>query len=448
MTPQRSFEDTAPGRGFSRLQIVVRACALAAFIALVLLRLPVVVAQGRFWAEEGALYFHNAQTLPWWRAALRPEHGYLSLFANLAGLFADYCVPLAQAPRATAGLALLAQCLPALILVTARDTWLRPVPAIVASVLLIAMPPLCDEVWLNTANSQFHLALAAALCVALDVPAGQGNRRWRSAFLVLAPLCSPIAIALTPVPVLRAILARSRLQARARATQAACLLAGAVPQLFFIIQAPLRDRGAFIGPVTMSYIFAARHLAAPFLGENAANRIALGWLDAVRAGHLPVLPVCAVVAVTVVLVAAVALSRRAVCPYLPLCGLVFAVLSYNGAVAGGINLIGVSGSQRYAFAPSMLFALTVVSLCSVERTSIAHPAKLIAVWLLGVSVWQTIRPQDPVYTSGPAWQAELSRWHADPTYAVKIWPAGWKMHLLSGTFRTNNEIFLPRVPPG
>ncbi len=180
--------DSSPA--LSRQAVAVRAGAMLTFIVLVLLRLPAVTRHGRFWAEEAKLYFHNAWIMPWWQVLFRPANGYLSLYANVGGLLARYCVPLEQAPRVTAALALLAQCLPILVLVTARDRWLRPAPILFAAVLLLAMPPLCDEVWLNTANSQFHIALAAALCVALDAPSGWSGRT-RGALLDLRTAVRP-----------------------------------------------------------------------------------------------------------------------------------------------------------------------------------------------------------------------------------------------------------------
>ncbi len=280
--PACATDTAAPPGLFSPAAVAVRAGAQLAFLVLVLARLPVLVEQGRFWAEEGTLYFRNAWTLPWWQAALRPENGYLNLFANLAGILARWCVPLQDAPRLTTGLALLAQDLPILLLITARDRWLRPAPIVLAAVLLVAMPPLCNEVWLNTANSQFHVALAVALCLALEAPAGWSGRA-RGVLLVLAPLCGPISVVLVPVAVLRAVWERRR----ARVLQAACLLAGAAPQLTCMVLAPLHERGKFVGPTIMACIFAAKHLAVPFLGEDMAASLAPSWAATVPLGRPP-----------------------------------------------------------------------------------------------------------------------------------------------------------------
>ena len=404
--------------------IILRLILLLLFVSLVVTRLPIVTLQGRFWAEDGSLYFHNARLLPWWQAAFRPQNGYLSLIANLSGILANALVPLDRAPLVTEILALFVQMLPAIILLTSRDMWLRTAPIVSATILLIAMPPLCDEVWLNTANSQFHVALAAALCVSLDAPAGWSGRG-RNILLCLAPLCSPVSIALAPVFVLRAAWERQR----ARTLQAACFLAGMLPQLLAMLSSPLHDRGKLIGPVTMACVLAAKHLALPFLGEDSAEDLVPTWFASVHAGRVPYLPVLTVVAVAAVIILAAARTRRPETICFLASGIMLVLASYNAAVGGGISLITVDGGQRYAFAASMLFALTAVSLCTATNRSIAYGARLVAIWLLAVSIWQTVRPQDQVYASGPAWRQEVTKFRADPAYMPQIWPVGWKMRL-------------------
>ena len=58
---------------------------LAGCALLICLRMPEIVIRGRFWAEEGVVFFHNAWTLPWSKALLTPLGGYLPLIALRQG---------------------------------------------------------------------------------------------------------------------------------------------------------------------------------------------------------------------------------------------------------------------------------------------------------------------------------------------------------------------------
>ncbi len=396
-----------------------RLLALAVFVALVWVRIPEIMHYDRFWAEEGTVYFARAWTLPWWQALWAPASGYLNLAANAAGLAARYLFPLHDAPRVTTLVAFAFQALPAVLLVTARDAWLRRPAVLFAAILILAMPPVCDEVWLNTTNSQFHLALAAALCLALEVPIGVGAPA-RRLLLFLAPLCSPGCVALAPLFVARAALDRQK----GRAIQAGCIVAGAVLQ-FALFYTSTPGRGHISGPATAASIFAVKHLAIPFLGEQGAVLIADGLRDEVFAGHYPIAAIVAVAAVCGLILAAVVVRRRSEPGWLLVAGLALACLSYYGALEGGTALISVVGENRYAFAPCMLFALAVLALAATAADRIAQGAWAAVVWLLVIATQQTVLPQDPIFVQGPRWKTEIARWRANPGHPLAIWPAGW-----------------------
>jgi hypothetical protein len=396
---------------------------LAVFVALVWLRLPVPMHDGRFWAEEGTLYFAHAWTLPWAQALLISSNGYLSLAANVGGLLARYAVPLEDAPHVTAMFALGLQALPALLLATARDAWLRKPIVLMAAMLLLAMPPVCDEVWLNLANSQFHLALAAALCLVLAIPSGMYGIP-RNVLLFLTPLSSPASIALAPLFVARAIWDRQK----SRALQAGCIVSGAVLQLTLFYH-PLAERGHLLGPATLASIFVVKHLAIPFLGEEEANFIAADVHGDIIAGHYPVLAIFAAFVAVSALVLAIAIRRRPEPVWLLLAGGAIACLSYEAALGGGPSLITAVGVNRYAFVPCMLTALALLSFAATAADRLSQIAWATVCWLLVISVQQTLLPQDAVFVNGPSWKTEIAKWRADSKHPIAIWPIGWVMQL-------------------
>ena len=99
---------------------------LAIYAAMICLRMPRIIITGRFWCEEGNIFYHDAWTLPPGAALFHSFGGYLNLFANGATLAARWLLPVALAPYLTIAMALLVQLCPLLLVSTARDAWLRP----------------------------------------------------------------------------------------------------------------------------------------------------------------------------------------------------------------------------------------------------------------------------------------------------------------------------------
>ncbi len=139
---------------------LLRPALLLAFVILVCARMPDIVLHGRFWAEEGRYFFHDAASMGWRQALFYPVGGYLNIVANGAGLLAHALVPLRLAPFVTTGVALACQACPLLVLLSARDRWLQSPAVLCAATLLLATPAAVDEVWLNSIHSQFQLGLA------------------------------------------------------------------------------------------------------------------------------------------------------------------------------------------------------------------------------------------------------------------------------------------------
>ena len=402
-------------------RVAWRAALLVLFVALVWLRMPGIMRHGRFWAEEGRIYFVNAATMPWWQALFRSELGYLNFPATAATLCAHYLVRLEDAPHVTTAIALLLQSLPAVLLITARAAWLdRPLVRL-AAVLILALPPTGDEVWLNTINSQFHIAIAAALCLALDSPRG-----WARPLLVAAaPVCSPVSIALAPLFVLRAAAERTP----SRVLQAAAILIGSTLQLG-VFYHPMDARGHWPGPSVLVAIITARHLALPLLGRELAGVVSADLLDGVHQTTQPWLAYVAVLAATAALAIALALRRHATSAWMLAAAVTLAAASIYGALGDRTDLISVDGGMRYAYGPLMLTSLTVLALAASGTDRVSAIAWLFTAWLLAIGLMQSMLLEHfPDVANGPRWKPETAAWRTGPSHPMAIWPRGWVMHL-------------------
>src|SRR4051812_27731353 len=169
------------------------ALTLAALF-LIVRRTPHILLVGRFWAEEGTIYFRDALLGSWADALLAPRMGYFSAWTKLATLAAT-AVPLEWAPLVTVYAALAVQ-LMVIWIVARSDAFAGPVARLLAvAVVLFAVPS--AEVWLNTANSQFHFALVAA--VLLVTAPGALPAALRLGFLALAAASGPVGVSLAPL---------------------------------------------------------------------------------------------------------------------------------------------------------------------------------------------------------------------------------------------------------
>jgi hypothetical protein len=366
--------------------------ALLIYAALVLLRMPEIVLKGRFWAEEGAVFFTNAWTLDPVSALLMPVGGYLNLVANAATLAARWTMPLTDAPY----------------------------PIRLAGLALRLFVPGSDEIWLQTLHCQFELAVACGLILALDVPR---SGAFALVLLVLAPLCGPGAIALTPLFLLRALMDRTS----GRAIQCGALMLGSAVQILFFFKLGT-DRGYTLDPGVILSVVTVKDLIVPFTGlYSSAGRVA-ALQAAVLAGHVPVLAIAAPLVVFGGLTAIIWRTGNRPAFWL-LAGAAAAALSaYIGALDGTAALIHTRAGDRYAFVPLSLTALSVLALAASGHPVWRWPAAAICAWLLIVGIRAYLTPWQPV-ADGPSWHEQVALWRADPAYVMHIWPAPWTVTL-------------------
>lgn len=407
-----------PGSGLERLSY------LAFFALLVAVRLPRVFLEGRFWAEEGRVHFENAWNMPWLDALLFSYAGYLNLTANAAGLLARYLPPLWAAPYVSTGLALIIQCLPAVLILTSRLDWLRHRAVLVAALLLIATPPHSEEVWLNSICSQYHLTLSAGIILALESRGGLVGVL-RLAVLLLATLSAPMSWVLAPLFALRAVLERSG----PRVWQTLVVALGVAIQLIWFF-APTPGREVGISPTLFGAIVLAKQVIIPLVPTPLDSElIGLFARDLSMAGG-PLWPLAVVAALFAVL-AWGALRRPKEAPlWFLLTGAIIATGAYAGSLGNKADLLVVLAGNRYAFGPQVLFGLTVLGLAVLLRGKARLWARAVVIWLLVVGMWGYFAFAGPGQVqSGPPWLPEVQKYQQDHNYRMKIWPPGWSMGL-------------------
>jgi len=394
---------------------------VAGFAALLFARMPEVL-HGRLWAEEGIVFYEHAATMPAWQALWLPYFGYLNLAANAAPIIARALVNLENAPRLITFIGLIFQCCPAILLVCARDAWLRPPLARIAALLLVAAAAQTEEVWLQTLHSQFHLALCAAIILALDIP-----RRRLAIFggllLVLGPLCGPPACIMAPLFLARAIIDRSW----ARLWQTCAIGAGAGLQvLLFYSHASGRAYG--IGPIVLLCIVYIKQIVMPLFGVKL-GAVETARLQARTAAHLfPWRAVIVSLVLFAAFCAALLRGRHAPAIWLFLAACCTGWIGYYGALGDKLRMLMIGNGGRYVFLPEVLASLAMLALAAGSLRPERWLARATVALLVLVGVLD-LRASDRFIKTGPDWGQQVALWRDDHKHPLATWPEGWFMNL-------------------
>ncbi len=125
-------------------------------------RCPRLLTHAQFYAEDGTIWFAQAYNDGWMASLALPQAGYLNTMPRIAAGLA-LLAPLLQAPLIMAVVGLLVQGLPVPILLSSRlRNWGSLPMRMLLAAIYIALPN-TREIHLVATNTQWHLALTAAL---------------------------------------------------------------------------------------------------------------------------------------------------------------------------------------------------------------------------------------------------------------------------------------------
>lgn len=406
---------------------------VAAFALVAAARLPGVWAEGRFQDEEASVFLAYAWHFPASEAFWRSFGGYWNVIANGIGLLLTAAVKadvvsLERAPYASMLAGLLAQTIPALLLVTGKASWLPDMRARLLGLLLLAFLPGVEEVYLNSLHIQFHLAFACALILALDVPDGRKARILYGIPLGLAPLCGPAAIMLLPLFGLRAYVEHDR----HRAYQLLVLALAASWQMLFFYT-PSAVRGLAFDPINLLAAISIRMIVFPALGAGIADQVALALEQSILGNRILLWSLASLSASLFGLMLFSMVRHR---------NSGFWLLSASLLVAAGSLGLGIASTNpsaaffvsagfRYNYLPLGLLALALVSsmLSTEGRKRTIYKTSLILFLMVGFIEYS--RPASFI-ASGPSWPGEVAAWRKNPDHLLSVWPEPTYKANLSG----------------
>ncbi len=409
-------------------------------------RAPGLFTEPRLWAEEGTRYFRSAyafaESPQWYRSLFQVQRGYFALWPNIAATAAANLVPLEEAPRVTTALALLIQLAAvAILLWSESELWShRGIKTL--GVLAMIFAPLSGEIWLNTINSQFVLALIGFLILHANARQSQRLRWLFHALLGIAGLTGVVSILLTPLFVFKALKEKSRERAIQAGILSACSLIQAAIMMLF---ASDTRSTIFIRWTGMDWTLIVSVLWTQSIGlllfglENARGFFSL--ITALRATNpqayqigcllLGVIEIACLWAISLPLDS---LNR------LTLLGsyLTLILVSTAGALpADRLALVNPGVAERYFYAPNAILALTAVGslqrfqarkFASGQRRWMLIPG---AVFLAASLLWgmKQFQPTTQAGADWPSWREQVRIWRKQPDHELEIWPPGWKTQL-------------------
>lgn len=396
----------------SRLGALLPLVLAAGAVLATVYRLPEILAEPRFWAEEARVYFVHALNVPTLDALIAPHQGYYSLVPNLA-TWLGTLVPLERAPVITTGIALAVQVLPALVTALGRGPWVDTPAKRITAVLTVLLVGAAGELHATSICSQFHLAvLTAVIYFETETRPGPLHQAVFALLLIVCGMTGVQSIMLLPLFIWRWWLWGRRFDTVALTVLTACLAL----QAAVVLTAPAEVDRFAVGP-DMGGMLA-----------NALENLAKGLLIYPVAGDLGPKTLeqplgAAIFAIAVLGIAAAVAAQAILLRHGPWRALI--VAAWIVAIASFAASRRMAGGERYLEVSSVLIVIAIARLAfDTERhratRSIAATATACA---LLVNAWLYLPRLNSIYDPAwPVWSEEIARWRAGDVAEPRIHP--------------------------
>jgi hypothetical protein len=379
-------------------------------VVLIAIRETDLLANPRFWGEEGSVFYAFARHHTVREIFTTPQVGYLTLFNSIVATLQAKVFRAEAAAIVSTYAAFLVQLVPVfLVAFTSHPFWSTPARKLACVLaILLATPP---ELWLTTTNSHFVFGLITFLVMVIPANSLSRAQRWLfRGLLVLGALSGPASMLVTPAFVLKAYVERSREKSIQAAIQVACAVVQGMTTVYCLAYQSRYPRlVAFDWRMTVEGIF-ADHFSLGIAVLGTVGAVVLGILVA---GYVGIL--------------AVRSRHDPEHRIFLLSFLLVAVFS----TAGSLHLLG---SPRYGYVPTCILLLLLTAEASGLRVGQGRWERGAAVVLLALSLALNASDYRTRITSQihsidhPSWQDEVARWRADPTHKPRIRPT-WEVEM-------------------
>jgi hypothetical protein len=395
----------APARKpFTAGKAVLAVVAIAAAVAVGLLRQLGPGALNTIWAEDGSIFYAEAVQKGPWAALTTSYAGYFHAVPRLLAAIASIFPPSAAATVLAAGAALIVALLALLVYVASAAHLTSTVARIVVSALVVVVPVAQDEVLNSVANFHWY-GLYVLFWVFLWSPRSRAGQVVAVAAVLLVATSDILVLAYVPLALFRFF---HKEEGRLGKILGGALALGLVVQ-FIGLATGSSERELDPNPVRAAVGYLLRAVPAPLIGQRwLGHQIGARWVA------------LAAVAWLLVAVAFVVALRGLTRPAWVLAGA--AVIQSAALYVLPVVLSGVA-APRYAVAPALLVVVALVAILRPKQGN-AVPLSVLAGFLAVIAL-VNLRIDNP-RAHGPAWDAELDKARATcapgATAAIPIAP--------------------------
>jgi hypothetical protein len=381
-------------------------------------RCPSLLTHAQFYAEDGTIWFAQAYNDGWLHSLTLPQAGYLNTMPRLAVGLA-LLVPLSWAPLVMATTGLIIQALPVPILLSTRlRNWASVPVRMLLAALYIALPN-TREIHVVATNSQWHLALAAALVAFAASPTTWRGRLFDILLLLLAAITGPYCIVLAPIVLLFWWLRRDpwTLAVFASTALVAC------GQIVLLLHSSLRTKGT-LGATPVAFL--------RMLGGHVVASALLGTYSFARLAPLALIVPAALAGVCIFLYC-LRFANLEWKLFLLYCAGVF-VASLRSPLTSGTmpawDRLVIDNSARYWFFPMLAFVWSAIWCATYGRDRLFRVAGACILLLMPVGIYRDWNyrpyPDDHFQTS----VQRMREAKAGERVVIPVQPVGWQMDLV------------------
>lgn len=412
------------------------------FVAYV--RLPELLVEPRFWAEEGSNYFSFAYNHNLLVNFTSPQFGYYTLYNSIVTSLAAMA-PLTYAPAITTYLAFIAQ----LSVSSAAIWWDIPILDSLLKKLVVALliqTLAYPRIWATTIGVQYWLCILTLLILLHNHHASSGKMFvLQNCLLALNGLTGILSCLLIPSFVLKSVKTRSRRVIAHTAILIGCMIV----QASVFVYAYMNNDGGLktrFGDLDLLYVlnkmirflvtmpFFERYIFSSPYGEylELAFRKTLSTITgpSIYSPKYNFYMLEMLLGLSIIFYLIVLACKKI--RQLEIQLIVIAILTVT--TVSTYFSVNSSGGPRYSFAPSIMIMLLVIS--SVDDKTIPKTLRYISTILIALSLINSLRFYRSNMLSGvaydpawPKWKEEISVWKTNHNYPIKIWPPGWNITL-------------------